>query len=81
MTTRKRRVTFAAALAMLAGCVQRHDQPLQQQAHEPETSRAAFAPLCKIDGCCEGHGTVGYVQPDKFIMCTDGSPSQICDCH
>jgi len=40
-----------------------------------------FVPACKIEGCCEGHGTVAYVQPDKFVMCTDGSPSQLCDCH
>jgi hypothetical protein len=40
-----------------------------------------FVPACKLEGCCEGHGAVAYVQPDKFVMCTDGSPSQICDCH
>lgn len=44
-------------------------------------SKNAFAPSCKLDGCCEGHGDVAYVQPDRFIMCTDGEPSQICDCH
>jgi hypothetical protein len=42
---------------------------------------ANFVPLCKLEGCCAGHGAIAYVQPDKFIMCTDGEPSQICDCH
>jgi hypothetical protein len=37
--------------------------------------------ICKIDGCCAGHGEVARVQPDKLIICTDGTPSEICDCH
>jgi hypothetical protein len=40
-----------------------------------------MAPQCKIEGCCEGHGDVAYVQPDYLIICTDGQPSEICDCH
>jgi hypothetical protein len=40
-----------------------------------------LAPQCKIEGCCEGHGEVAYVQPDYLIICTDGQPSEICDCH
>ena len=41
----------------------------------------ASGPACITEGCCAGHGTVAYIQPDRFIMCTDGQASQICDCH
>ena len=36
---------------------------------------------CNLAGCCAGHGEVAYLQPDRFVMCTDGEPSMICDCH
>lgn len=38
-------------------------------------------PACKLDGCCQGHGEVAYLQRDLIVMCTDGSPSLTCDCH
>jgi len=38
-------------------------------------------PACNLEGCCAGHGEVAYLQPDRFVMCTDGEPSRICDCH
>ena len=43
--------------------------------------RPDLAPQCITQGCCAGHGEVAYIQPDRFIMCTDGEPSRICDCH
>lgn len=36
---------------------------------------------CNIEGCCAGHGDHGVLQPDRIIMCADGTPSLICDCH
>lgn len=47
----------------------------------PAPPRNLFAPMCKVDGCCAGHGEVAYVQRDFAIICTDGQASDICDCH
>jgi len=47
----------------------------------PARTDPMIAPTCRIEGCCQGHGDVAYMQPDKIIMCTDGEPSAICDCH
>ena len=47
----------------------------------PQLSDKSPVPMCRIEGCCQGHGNVAYMQPDKIIMCTDGQPSEICDCH
>jgi hypothetical protein len=47
----------------------------------PRGPKNAAVPSCNFNGCCQGHGDVAFVQPDKAIMCTDGTPSEICDCH
>jgi hypothetical protein len=47
----------------------------------PRGPKNAAVPTCNFNGCCQGHGDVAFVQPDKAIMCTDGTPSEICDCH
>jgi len=44
-------------------------------------ARNGPAPQCVVEGCCEGHGDVAFLQMDKAIMCTDGTASEICDCH
>jgi hypothetical protein len=46
-----------------------------------DQSKNIVSPACKLEGCCEGHGQVALLQPDRFVMCTDGEPSRICDCH
>lgn len=60
--------------------------PVKTSAAEAMSRSAALAqpdaaPQCITEGCCTGHGDVAYIQPDRFIMCTDGEPSRICDCH
>lgn len=67
---------LALPLFALAGCAAK---PSPQPAALGWGGR--LAPECKLEGCCEGHGKVAYVQPDRNIMCTDGTSSQICDCH
>jgi hypothetical protein len=70
---------------MLLGCLALVACATQPPSVAPQPSLlpagSQFAPACKLDGCCEGHGQVAYLQPDKFVMCTDGEPSRICDCH
>jgi hypothetical protein len=39
------------------------------------------APICRVEGCCPGRGEIAYVQPDLLVICGDGLPSEICDCH
>lgn len=73
-----RRVKAAACLALasfaLTACAKPAPRP-------PPPAQTRMVPACKLDGCCRGHGEVAYVQPDRFIMCTDGETSRICDCH
>lgn len=73
---------LAAALAPVA-CAEKRVAAPTAQAAAPAGSETwrRFAPACRLDGCCAGHGEVAYLQPDKFVMCTDGETSQICDCH
>jgi hypothetical protein len=71
------RISIALACLVISACIAKRvvTTPL------PAPTQPLIAPACKMEGCCEGHGEVAYLQPDRFIMCTDGEPSQICDCH
>lgn len=74
-----RRVVIELVISLcLAACATHEPAAARTPAHPIENF---FAPLCDVKGCCQGHGQVAYVQPDKAIMCTDGSTSDICDCH
>ena len=55
--------------------------PTPKAVSQPADARVLPEFSCKVEGCCAGHGEVARVQPDKLIICTDGEPSQICDCH
>ncbi len=36
---------------------------------------------CRLEGCCAGRGEKAYLQSDWYVMCPDGLPSDVCDCH
>jgi len=79
-----RRLFAVAAAAAAASCAAREaapKPPVEAAAQPAPPSWRRFAPYCQLQGCCAGHGEVAYLQPDKIIMCTDGRPSEICDCH
>jgi len=77
MATKRRPACFLLILASisLSTCT----SPTQPAS--PSQARNVHAPQCVVEGCCEGHGKVAFVQMDKAIMCTDGTASEICDCH
>jgi len=65
--------------AWLAACAAR---PVPVRAASPPLPvKTIPSPACNLEGCCAGHGEVAYLQPDRFVMCTDGEASRICDCH
>jgi hypothetical protein len=63
----------------MSACAAKSSSPAPPPA--PLFERPNPAPYCKIEGCCQNHGGGGYLQPDKLIICADGQPSEICDCH
>jgi hypothetical protein len=71
-------ISFALTCAVLiAACAP--NPPIASPQAVPV--RRTVAPVCKLQGCCVGHGDVAYLQSDLIVMCTDGEPSRICDCH
>lgn len=79
-TLTARRMWGIAALAA-SGLALSACSPAPPLANVAERISEIEGPTCNLEGCCEGHGDVAYLAPDKFIMCTDGEASQICDCH
>ena len=46
-----------------------------------QNKKAAASPACRLENCCAGRGDVAYMQADWFVICADGLPSDVCDCH
>lgn len=66
----------------IAGCAAKPPSPTQQAVVIPgKQSHPVTAPICRVEGCCPGRGEKAYLQSDWFVICADGLPSDICDCH
>jgi hypothetical protein len=70
-------VCLALVCLAVGGCASKAQPPLVPL----KPSHIINSSTCNLEGCCAGHGKVAYLQPDRFVMCTDGAPSTICDCH